>query len=71
MPGSGKFGWQEMEVEATACTRDRPLGTESLPPGIIHVESDLFPRRLWGKPEEVYNEGMGFIRAKHDMHLVK
>lgn len=43
---------KENEEVATKCSRDRPLGTEALPPGIIHAESDLFPRRLWGKPEE-------------------
>ncbi|XP_024379262.1 uncharacterized protein [Physcomitrium patens] len=40
------------DMEGPTCTRDKPLGTESLPPGIIHAETDLFPRRLWGKPEE-------------------
>lgn len=29
-----------------------PRGAEQLPPGIVAKESDLFPRRLWGKPSE-------------------
>ncbi|KAI3991730.1 hypothetical protein MKX01_038128 [Papaver californicum] len=29
-----------------------PRGTETLPPGIIASESDLYLRRLWGKPKE-------------------
>jgi hypothetical protein len=29
------------------------VGTESLPGDIIAPLSDLYPRRLWGKPEEV------------------
>ncbi|KAI3988749.1 hypothetical protein MKX01_001521 [Papaver californicum] len=29
-----------------------PRGTETLPPGIIASESDLYLRRLWGKPTE-------------------
>ena len=35
------------------CTREKPQGTETLPPDIIDVSTDLFPRRLWGVPEEV------------------
>lgn len=30
-----------------------PRGTEGLPLGIIIPESDLYQRRLWGKPDEV------------------
>jgi hypothetical protein len=30
-----------------------PRGAESLPPGIVVPESDLFLRRLWGDPSEV------------------
>ncbi|XP_075513533.1 uncharacterized protein LOC142548823 isoform X2 [Primulina tabacum] len=29
-----------------------PRGAESLPPGIVVSESDLYPRRLWGEPSE-------------------
>ncbi|KAE9600596.1 hypothetical protein Lalb_Chr14g0374591 [Lupinus albus] len=29
-----------------------PRGTESLPPGIVVSESDLYLRRLWGEPSE-------------------
>ncbi|KAE8674591.1 T6D22.12 isoform 4 [Hibiscus syriacus] len=29
-----------------------PLGAESLPPGIVVPETDLYPRRLWGDPSE-------------------
>ncbi|XP_076896569.1 uncharacterized protein LOC143549574 [Bidens hawaiensis] len=29
-----------------------PRGAESLPPGIIVAETDLYMRRLWGKPSE-------------------
>ncbi|XP_059633667.1 uncharacterized protein LOC132276312 isoform X1 [Cornus florida] len=29
-----------------------PRGAERLPPGIVESESDLYPRRLWGKPSE-------------------
>lgn len=44
-------GWQS--AGAVTCTRGIPQGTENLPPGIINMLSDLYPRRLWGKPEEV------------------
>lgn len=44
-------GWQS--AGAVTCTRGIPQGTENLPPGIITMLSDLYPRRLWGKPEEV------------------
>lgn len=30
-----------------------PRGAESLPPGIVVPETDLFLRRLWGEPSEV------------------
>lgn len=30
-----------------------PRGAESLPPGIVVSESDLYLRRLWGEPSEV------------------
>ena len=30
-----------------------PRGAERLPPGIVRAESDLYLRRLWGKPSEV------------------
>lgn len=30
-----------------------PRGAERLPPAILASESDLFPRRLFGKPSEV------------------
>jgi hypothetical protein len=36
-----------------ACPGAQPVGTESLPGDIIAPLSDLYPRRLWGKPEEV------------------
>ncbi len=39
--------------DADACLEARPLGTESIPQDIIAPQSDLYPRRLWGKPEEV------------------
>ncbi|KAF3791298.1 hypothetical protein EJ110_NYTH14567 [Nymphaea thermarum] len=29
-----------------------PRGAETLPPGIVVSESDLYLRRLWGKPSE-------------------
>ena len=29
-------------------------GVERLPPGIVVAESDLFLRRLWGEPSEVW-----------------
>ncbi|KAJ3701648.1 hypothetical protein LUZ61_005353 [Rhynchospora tenuis] len=29
-----------------------PKGAERLPPGIVAAESDLYPRRLWGDPNE-------------------
>ncbi|KAK8683601.1 hypothetical protein V6N13_039655 [Hibiscus sabdariffa] len=29
-----------------------PRGAESLPPGIVVPETDLYPRRLWGDPSE-------------------
>ncbi|CAI9111139.1 OLC1v1011281C1 [Oldenlandia corymbosa var. corymbosa] len=29
-----------------------PRGTETLPPGIVTAESDLYLRRLWGQPSE-------------------
>ncbi|GLJ36764.1 hypothetical protein SUGI_0740520 [Cryptomeria japonica] len=29
-----------------------PHGAETLPPGIVVRETDLYPRRLWGKPSE-------------------
>lgn len=51
------------EMEPATCTRGRPQGTESLPPGIIHIESDLFPRRLWGKPEEDLPEKPKYLLA--------
>ncbi|CAM6057073.1 unnamed protein product [Sphagnum tenellum] len=35
-----------------ACPGAQPVGTESLPGDIIAPLSDLYPRRLWGKPEE-------------------
>lgn len=35
------------------CSSEIPQGTESLPRDIINSVSDLFPRRLWGRPEEV------------------
>ena len=31
-----------------------PKGAETLPPGIITSESDLYLRRFWGNPEEVW-----------------
>ncbi|MBA0620979.1 hypothetical protein Godav_006639, partial [Gossypium davidsonii] len=31
-----------------------PRGAERLPPGIVRAESDLYLRRLWGKPSEVF-----------------
>ncbi|KAA3462665.1 reverse transcriptase [Gossypium australe] len=31
-----------------------PRGAERLPPGIIRAKSDLYLRRLWGKPSEVF-----------------
>ncbi|KAI3778960.1 hypothetical protein L2E82_08350 [Cichorium intybus] len=31
-----------------------PRGTESLPPGIVVPETDLYLRRLWGEPSEVW-----------------
>lgn len=30
-----------------------PRGAERLPPSFVEAESDLYPRRLWGKPSEV------------------
>ena len=30
-----------------------PRGAESLPPGIVVPQTDLFLRRLWGEPSEV------------------
>jgi len=40
------------DLEPIMCTREKPQGTETLPPDIIDVSTDLFPRRLWGVPEE-------------------
>ncbi|KAH9565763.1 hypothetical protein CY35_04G094600 [Sphagnum magellanicum] len=37
---------------AVTCPGAQPLGTESLPRDILATLSDLYPRRLWGKPEE-------------------
>ena len=31
----------------------KPRGAEYLPRGIVVPLTDLYPRRLWGKPEEV------------------
>ncbi|CAK9205423.1 unnamed protein product [Sphagnum troendelagicum] len=43
---SGEWLWVLLLLEA------RPLGTESIPQDIIAPQSDLYPRRLWGNPEE-------------------
>lgn len=32
-----------------------PRGAESLPAGIVVSESDLYLRRLWGEPSEVWS----------------
>jgi hypothetical protein len=44
---------QEMLDDTLLCSSEIPQGTESLPRDIINSVSDLFPRRLWGRPEEV------------------
>jgi hypothetical protein len=31
-----------------------PRGAESLPPGIVVSQSELYLRRLWGEPSEVW-----------------
>jgi len=43
---------EPLSAGAVTCSRGIPQGTENLPPGIISMLSDLYPRRLWGKPEE-------------------
>jgi hypothetical protein len=52
-----RWGWvinQEQDAcRYVACPGAQPVGTESLPGDIIAPLSDLYPRRLWGKPEEV------------------
>ncbi len=52
-----RWGWdinQEQDAcRYVACPGAQPVGTESLPRDIIAPLSDLYPRRLWGKPEEV------------------
>lgn len=35
------------------CSSLPPRGAETLPRGIVVPMTDLYPRRLWGKPEEV------------------
>jgi hypothetical protein len=35
------------------CPGTQPVGTKLLPEDIIAPPSDLYPHRLWGKPEEV------------------
>jgi hypothetical protein len=54
------WGWGVMTQEqldatrnAVTCPGAQPLGTESLPRDILAMQSDLYPRRLWGKPEGV------------------
>jgi hypothetical protein len=42
----------EMLDDTLLCSSEIPQGTESLPHDIINSVSDLFPRRLWGRPEE-------------------
>ncbi|CAK9878175.1 unnamed protein product [Sphagnum jensenii] len=50
--GCVKFVQQEMLDDTLLCSSEIPQGTESLPHDIINSVSDLFPRRLWGRPEE-------------------
>ncbi|KAH9559610.1 hypothetical protein CY35_06G068800 [Sphagnum magellanicum] len=42
----------EMLDDTLLCSSEIPQGAESLPRDIINSVSDLFPRRLWGRPEE-------------------
>jgi hypothetical protein len=42
----------EMLDDTLLCSSEISQGTESLPHDIINSVSDLFPRRLWGRPEE-------------------
>lgn len=41
-----------------------PRGAESLPPGIVVSESDLYLRRLWGDPSEVYDKNSYLLCKK-------
>jgi len=41
-----------------------PRGAESLPPGIVVSESDLYLRRLWGDPSEVYDRNWYLLYKK-------
>lgn len=38
-----------------------PRGAELLPPGIVVAKTDLYLRRLWGEPNEVYPAFFSFF----------
>ncbi|KAK8707769.1 hypothetical protein V6N13_058821 [Hibiscus sabdariffa] len=42
-----------------------PRGAESLPPGIVVPETDLYPRRLWGDPSE-FSEDFQILLFHYD-----
>jgi hypothetical protein len=44
---------EESAKVSTDCSTLPPRGAEYLPRGIVVPLTDLYPRRLWGKPEEV------------------
>lgn len=46
-----------------------PRGAESLPPGIVESESDLYLRRLWGEPSEVYDKD-SYLPCKKFLWLI-
>lgn len=41
-----------------------PRGAESLPPGIVVSQSDLYLRRLWGEPSEVHDKNSYLLCKK-------
>ncbi|MBA0828687.1 hypothetical protein Goarm_013332, partial [Gossypium armourianum] len=41
-----------LDLEIQIWVPSNPRGAERLPPGIVKAESDLYLRRLWGKPNE-------------------
>jgi hypothetical protein len=53
--GGGVMTQEQLDAtgNAVTCPGAQPLGTESLPRDILATLSDLYPRRLWGKPEGV------------------
>nr|GEW34745.1 hypothetical protein GOBAR_DD19008 [Tanacetum cinerariifolium] len=47
---------------------DNPRGFETLPPGLVECESDLYLQRLWGTPNELVDEICCRWYAKHFLH---